>query len=189
MSIFSIIKLCFFALLLLSAVYFGGEVTIDFAGHSVCVHAAVVVFGCLLIIYLYGAVVSLFHGLVSLVSGRSSSEKGIYNLQAAFFGLLLKDKSLTEKFVKKAKRHLGDIPLLSWIEGQLMLLRRDHHRAKSIFYALCEREKDTAFGAYGLCKIAIKDQSESEAINAIDAILKVSPNTSELVFQAIAIAL
>jgi HemY protein len=102
--------------------------------------------------------------------------------------MLLRDASSATKFIKKAKKYLGDIPLVSWLEGQVSLANDDEHSAKSIFYALSAREKETVFGAHSLWQIAQKNKSDSDALNAVRAMLNVSPNSQELIRQAIAIS-
>lgn len=186
---FSLLKLCLSILLLALSVYYGGTVIFDFDGHLFEIHIALLIFLLLALLYAYAGICSIFGRIVNFFHGKPSHEKGLEQLQLAFSGLLLKDLALTEKSLKKAKKYLGDLPLLSWIEGHFMLARDDQHRAKAIFYQLSEREKGTAFGAYSICNMAIKDHSASDAINAIDSILKIYPNAHELAFQAIAISL
>ena len=70
-----------------------------------------------------------------------------------------------------------------------MLANKDYHKAKAIFYELSGKEKDTALGAYSICNLAIKDRSSSDAINAINSIIKLYPYAYELIFQAIVICL
>lgn len=188
-SLFSFLKFAVFFSIFCVAIYFGGGITINIANKTIDVHIAVIVLALIVLVYIYSGISTLLNRIFAFFRGKPSYEKGIDNLQLAFSGILLKDKSLAEKCIKKAKRHLGNIPLISWIEGQLMLIRNEHHSAKSIFYELCAREKGTALGAYSLCKMAVSEKSEDDALNAINTILKVSPNALELIFQAIAISL
>jgi tetratricopeptide (TPR) repeat protein len=188
-SLFSFLKIVLSLSLILLAVHFGGSITINSGGKSVDIHIAAVVLGCILLMYLYGFVASLLKKILSFFSGKPKHEKGIENLQLAFSGILLKDKRLAERCIGKAKKYLGNIPLVSWIEGQLMLINRDHHRAKALFYELCGREKNTALGAYSLSKMAVNERSEVDALNAINAVLKISSDSTDLVFQAITISL
>ncbi len=188
-NLFSFLKFTVFFSILCAAIYFGGSITINIANKTIDMHIAVIVLALIILVYMYNGASKLINRIFAFFRGKPSYEKGIDNLQLAFSGILLKDKSLAEKNIKKAQKHLGNIPLISWIEGQLMLLKNEHHNAKSIFYELCTREKGTALGAYSLCKMAVVDKSENDALNAINTILKVSPHALELIFQAIAISL
>lgn len=179
------ISICFLAF----AVYYGGHVTFEIAGKVVELHIAVVVFALLVMFYAYGFLKSVLHRIISVLSGKPAHEKGIDYLQKAFSGILLKDRKLAERSVEKARKYLGDLPLITWIEGQLMLANNDQHRAKAIFYELSSKEKDTALGAYSICNMAIKERSSGDAINAINSVLKIYPHAYELIFQAIAICL
>jgi uncharacterized protein HemY len=152
-------------------------------------HLAVVVFALGVSIYAWSLMNCFVRKIRVFFSDQTSYEKGIQNLQQAFSGILLKDGVEAEHNIRKAKKHLGDIPIIGWLEGQLFLINKDHHRAKSVFYGLCEREQQTAFGAYSLCKMAIQEKSQLDALNAINAILEISPGSIELIFQAISIAL
>lgn len=123
------------------------------------------------------------------ISGGTREEKGIKNLERAFSCILIKDKKSVGKYIRKAKKYLGDIPIISWLEGQLLILEKDNHNAKALFYNLCAREQGTVLGAHGLCKMSIDNDSKSDTLNAINSILKTYPNAFELAFQAVAIAL
>ena len=187
--ILSVFKLFISILLLASAIYIGGRVSFDIGGRVFEMHTVALVLFILILLYLYGFIIALSRKVISFFSGKPSHEKGLDQLQVAFSGILLKDRKLTEKSIKKAKKYLGNIPLVSWIEGQLMLANKDYHKAKAIFYELSGKEKDTALGAYSICNMAIKDRSSSDAINAINSIIKLYPHAYELIFQAIVICL
>lgn len=185
----TVLKLIISISLLISAIYIGGNVSFDIGGCVFEIHIAALTFFILILLYIYGFILALFREIISFLSGKPSYEKGIDQLQMAFSGILLKDRKLTEKSLKKAKKYLGSIPIVSWIEGQLMLANKDYHKAKAIFYELSGKEKDTALGAYSICNLAIKDRSSSDAINAINSIIKLYPYAYELIFQAIVICL
>ncbi len=189
MIFFSVFKLFISICLLILAAYYGGHVTFDIAGKIIELHIAAVVFSILVMLYAYGFLKSVLRKISSALSGKPAYEKGVDYLQRAFSGILLKDRKLAAKSIEKAKKYLGDIPLLAWIEGQLMLANNDQHRAKAIFYELSSKEKDTALGAYSICNMAIKERSSSDAINAINSVLKIYPHAYELIFQAIVISL
>ncbi|MDR3155590.1 MAG: hypothetical protein LBT90_00615 [Holosporaceae bacterium] len=179
-----------FLLPLLAAMYFDFHVTFNAQGKSVECHPALVVLLFALIYGMYLILKSLCYKFISLFSsGKTKIEKGIDNLQLAFSAILLKDKKLAEECLTKAKKHLGCMPLVSWLEGQLKIQNNDIHAAKALFYSLCEKEKNTTLGAYSLCQLAMKDGSRSDAINAINAIIRIFPNSPELLLKAIAISL
>ncbi|MBR1733891.1 MAG: hypothetical protein IJ730_00325 [Alphaproteobacteria bacterium] len=185
----SIIKIIASITFIAIAAYYGGSVVFIIGGKNIELHIAVVILALLLLMYFYGATKSIIRKICIFFAGKPASEKGLDYLQKAFSGILLKDRRLTEKSIEKARKYLGDIPLILWIEGQLMLAKNNQHRAKAIFYELSSKEKETALGAYSICNIAIKEHSSSDAINAIDSILKINPRAHELVFQAIVISL
>ena len=185
----SFLKAFFFLSLLLLAIRCGGSVTFNLFEKSVDIHVAAIAFLIILIIYVCGFISELINKFCSFFSGRSDYEKGIESLQIAFSGTLMKDSKLTQKHIEKAKKYLGEIPIISWIEGQWLIINKDNYAAKALFYSMCDREKNTSLGAYGLCKMAQKERSQTDAINAISAILKNYPDAMELRFQAISISL
>ncbi|MDR1334927.1 MAG: hypothetical protein LBJ19_01470 [Holosporaceae bacterium] len=184
------LRLFVFLLSLSAAVYFGPQVTFSIQGKSVECHSALIV-TLVASIYALNLILKLLCRKFVLLfsSGRTKLEKGIDDLQLAFSAILLKDRELAEKRLTRAKKNLGPVPLISWLEGQLKIQYNDIHAARAIFYSLCEREKNTTLGAYSLYKLSLKDGSRSDAINAINAILQISPNSSELLRKAIAISL
>lgn len=188
-KLFLFLKIALFSLALLTTTYFGGSVTINFLGESMVFHLAAVVLVLGACIYAWGLMNYLLRKIRDFFSEQINYEKGIQSLQRALSGILLKDAPEAEYNIKKAKKHLGDRHIISWLEGQLAIIHKDHHRAKSIFYGLCEHEQQTALGAFSLCKMAMQEKSQLDALNAINAILKISPNSVELIFQAISIAL
>jgi uncharacterized membrane-anchored protein len=187
-NIAAFLRLMLFAVLFFMAVYYGGNVSFGEAKNSVDVHIAVVVLAVGAFIYVFRKICLFFRRICSVFLGKPNHEKGLDNLQFAFSSMLLQDVSSAVKFIAKAKKCLGDIPLISWLEGQASLANNDEHAAKSIFYALSAREKGTVFGAHSLWQIAKKSKSDSDALSAISAMLKASPNSQRLIRQAIAIS-
>ncbi|GHU19081.1 hypothetical protein FACS189472_08360 [Alphaproteobacteria bacterium] len=184
-----LLKALLFLLPLVAALYFGGNVAIDFRGESISFHVVIAVLACEALVIVSCIFCSIVRKIRDLFRGHANYDKGLSSLQLAFSGILLKDTDSAKFNIRKAKKHLGDIPIVGWIEGQICLANNDHHRAKSIFYGLCEREKNTALGAYSLCQMASHGKSAADALNAINEILKVYPNSVDLAFQAISIAL
>jgi tetratricopeptide (TPR) repeat protein len=167
------------------SICYGGVVSFNICGKSVVLHTAVVIFVCGCLFYSYGILKKIMGRIFHWKPGY---EKGLNNLQLAFSATLLRDKSEMEKALKKAEKYLGNIPLIAWLKGQQSLMSEDKHRAKAIFYSLCEREKNTILGAYSLSQLAINEKSDNDALVAINAVLKIFPNSQDLIQQGIAIA-
>jgi uncharacterized membrane-anchored protein len=184
-TFFSLLRaLAFFATLFLAARY-GGIVSFKINGGTVEVAVVAVAFAFWCFYYLCRG---LKRASDKIFSPKSRYEKGLDGLQLALSGALLKDKSTMEKALKKAEKHLGNLPMISWLKGQQNLIDGNEHQAKAIFYGLCEREKDTALGAYSLAQLAIRDKSDVDASAAINAALKAFPGAQDLVLQAISVA-
>jgi uncharacterized membrane-anchored protein/ribosomal protein L40E len=188
-NIFAFLKFVLFLALFFTSAYYGGSVSFGEAENSVDVHIAVVVLAMGAFVYVFQKVCLFFRNICSVFCGKPNHEKGLDSLQSAFSSVLLRDMPSAAKFVKKAKKYLGDIPLISWLEGQVSLANNDEHAAKSIFYALSAREKDTVFGAHSLWQIAKKNKSDGDALSAVNAMRCVSPDSQELIRQAIAISI
>lgn len=186
MFIFSL-KILFSLVCIVAAIHFGGRVSFDISGRTFEMSSAVFVFFSLLLFYIYGFLLFISRKIADFFAGKPAHKKGLVSLQQALSNILLKDSDQAEKSIQKAKKYLGDIPIVSWLEGQLTLMEGDLYRAKAIFYELSAREKETALGAYSICNLALKDSSDSDAINAIDSIIKLYPRAYDLIFQAIAI--
>ncbi len=186
---FLFLKFIAFLLLIGGAFFYDGTVSCSIAGFVVNLRMWVLLAVFAVLCYLYGFCVWLIKKIISFFSGAPAHEKGLENLQEAFSALLLKDVSAVAARLKKAKKYLGEIPIVSWLEGQFNLINGDEHKAKAVFYSLSDREKRTAFGAYSLSRLAIKNEATDEALNAINAVLKVQPRAEELVRQAISIAI
>ncbi|GHT93576.1 hypothetical protein FACS1894122_08990 [Alphaproteobacteria bacterium] len=182
-------KVLLFLLPLVAALYFGGNIVVDFCGESFSFHIVIAVLACEALVIICCVLCSITRRIRDLFHEHTDYEKGLSSLQLAFSGILLKDAGSAEYNIRKAKKHLGDLPIVGWIEGQICLANNEHHRAKSIFYSLCERENNTALGAYSLCQMAAQEKSAVDALNAINEILKIYPDSIELAFQAISVAL
>lgn len=189
MKVFSFFKILFWFSILCLSLWIGGNIIFNFLGETIELHISIFILIIILLITISNFFQIFFKKIIFFFIGKSKHEKGIENLQLAFSGILIKDKKLTQKNINKAKKYLGNIPIVAWIEGQLLILNKDKHQAKALFYDLCKKEKGTVLGAHGLCKMALDDDSGGDTINAINAILKIYPNAFELIFQAVAINL
>lgn len=185
-NILKFINVVIFCLVSFASIKYGGKVSFTIFDKIVDVHICVIVFFIGAFFYIKHKIIYAFN---TMFYRKSKHEKGIELIQKAFSSLLLKDTRETEVYAQRAKKYLGEIPLISWIEGQLYLMHNDEHKAKAIFYNLCSREKETVFGAYSLSKIAMQGKSDSDALNAIKAILAVSPNAKDLLLYAIGICI
>ena len=185
----SFLKFIVFLFLIGGSFFYDGTVSCSIASSVVNLHMWVLLTAFAILCYTYSFCVWLFKKVISFFSGAPAHEKGLENLQEAFSALLLKDVSAVAGRLKKAKKYLGEIPIVSWLEGQLNLMNGDLHKAKSMFYSLSNRENHTAFGAYSLSQLAIKNGSYDDALNALDAVLKVQPKAEEFAKQAISIAI
>lgn len=188
MMIFSILGSLLF---LFISFRLGGTVAFDtpWLNHTFEMRPFVLAICILIIFWSYGVVAIFLRKIFRFFRGKPKHEKGLDHLQIALSGILLKDHKLAEKAIRKAKKYLGDIPMVAWLEGQVMLLNKDPHKAKAIFYELSAKENETTFGAYSICSIAINEGLNSDAINAIDSIIKTHPHAYDLIFQAISLSL
>lgn len=185
MKMFALIKFLVILVAAVGAVYYNGRVVCSVADYSIDVPlwGIIVLFSGLL--YVHSWCIQIFKKVVSFFAGKPKLEKGLDCLQRVFSALLLKDTSATADHLIKAKQYLGDIPIVSWLEGQFCLINGDELKAKSIFYKLYEHEKNTAFGAYSLSQLAMKYKLDKDVVSAINAILKVHPHANEFIQQAI----
>ena len=126
--------------------------------------------------------------LLSVLGLKTDVKKGIGYLQEAFSGMLIKDHGVVRKALSKAKKHLGEIPFISWLEGQLCLIDGDTYKAKSLFFNLSSQEKDTVLGAYSLAQLSLQDKSDKESIESIKAVLKVYPNAQNFLSQIVSLS-
>jgi hypothetical protein len=164
--LFSLLKILVAAVVFLAAVHWGGDIRIDIGESVYAVPTHVIVLVLILLLYLHGVVIEIWHSLHTYIFVKSPYEKGIGNLHLAFSAILQRDIKRAEKFVKKSKKHLGDRPLITLIEGQLLLMNNDAHRSKAVFYAPCENEKNSCPGVHELHEMAIKGNQEK--LNIID---------------------
>lgn len=126
---------------------------------------------------------------LSLMFGiKPDVRKGISYLQEAFSGMLVKDHKIVWTALNKARKHLGNIPFISWLEGQLYLVDGDTYKAKSLFFNLSSKEKDTVLGAYSLAQLSLQNGSDRESIEAIKAILKIYPNAQNFTNRIISLS-
>lgn len=124
----------------------------------------------------------------SFFSRKPDASKGVGYLQEAFSGMLIKDTKVVIKALEKARKHLGDIPFVSWLEGQLCLINGDTYRAKSLFFNLSAKEKNTVLGAYSLAQLSLQDKTDKESVEAIKSILDVYPDSQNFIDQIISLS-
>ena len=181
-------KFGLFIFLLILSLRYGEDVSVTAFGVSVNFHLSVLV----LAVGIFGLVISAIKNFLNSIFSKfwkSPEEKGLENLQIAFSRMLLKDKSQkVEKYLEKSKKYLGNLPIISWLEGQFHLMKGEDHIAKGLFYSLFTQEKKTAFGAFGLYNLAVKENSPKDALLSIDSLSKFVPSPS-LCFTAITLAL
>ena len=182
------IKFCCFIILFGLAVFYGDDVSIGMGKFSINLHASILVLLTGSVYFIWMALKNFCNSLIAVFC-KSSQEKGLENLQTAFSKMLLKDKSFEVlTHLEKAKKYLGDIPIISWLKGQFHLMNGNDQKAKAIFYGLFEKEKHSAFGALGLYKLAVKEDSAEDALLAIESLSEFSASQS-LCFTAITLAL
>ncbi|MBQ3565390.1 MAG: hypothetical protein IJA14_04535 [Alphaproteobacteria bacterium] len=174
------VGLAFFSGISLSAKAFG-EV------HSCALweFLSVLVLGCIA----FKAISVVCNKLAKIFIWRPDVKKGLEYLQEAFSGMLVKNHYAAEKALLKAKKHLGEVPLVSWLEGQLSLINNDMFKAKSIFFSLSSRETKTALGAYSLSQLSLQNGSAAEAISSLEATLQVYPSSQEIIKKIISLGI
>ncbi len=101
--------------------------------------------------------------------------------------MLTKDFTNVSKALKKAKRNLGDIPIISWLEGQFNLMKGNIFNAKAIFFKLSSIEKQTALGAYSLSQININNGNILESLELLKTVINVHPQADIQIKNLIAI--
>lgn len=126
---------------------------------------------------------------LSLMFGvKPDVRRGVNYLQEAFSGMLVKDHKVVWTALSKARKHLGNIPFISWLEGQLHLVDGDIYKAKSLFFNLSSKEKNTVLGAYSLAQLSLQNGSDKESVEAIKAILKIYPNAQTFISRIISLS-
>lgn len=168
-------NLLIFSICFILSLRYGGTLALDVAHTHFEIRAVAFVTGTGAIYFLLYALknyaVRFFKRLFKI---RSRSEKGVENLQRALSEVLLKNEISAAKSIRKAKNYLGEIPMVMWLEGQIDLLKGNESEARAIFNSLRFREKDTALGAFSLCKCAFKKNDDKDILNAIDSVLAIS---------------
>lgn len=177
------IKSLLFIVLLFLACYYNIYVPFMFSNNIIEIHFSIFVILLFILIYFISSFFAIKNWFLT-----QKYKKGIKHLENAFSYLLLKDKSKIKDYVFKAKKVFGEIPLINWIEGQFYILNNDPNKAKAIFYKMMTDEKSTLIGNYSLYKMFLENGSDEDAIDSIDAILKISPK-SFVVTKAIYILL
>ena len=107
------IELIAFVGLLAAAIYFGGTVTLEIGQSQMCFSVAALAIGVACLVLLLELFLAICRGIGKLFQGRPKWQKGLDSLQSAFSNVLLKDKVSAGKALSQAKKHLGDIPLVS----------------------------------------------------------------------------
>lgn len=184
-----VIKLALSGLIILGAFLLGAEVSLSLAGMTLSTHLWRLFALIFVVVIAYWLVCRSASAILRLFTFHPDPKKGLDYLQKAFSGMLVKDQGIVVKTLGKAKKHLGDIPLISWLEGQLSLLNKDYYKARALFYKLSGMEKDTALGAYSLAQMTVRDKSDSDAVEAIKAILKVYPDAKNFASQLVGLYL
>lgn len=166
--------LIFFICFILSLRY-GGTLALDVAHTHFEIRAVAFVVGVgvayFLLYVLKNYAANFFRRLFKI---RSRGEKGIENLQRALSEVLLKNEIDATKSIRKAKKYLGEIPMVMWLEGQIDLLKGNESEARAIFNSLRFKEKNTVLGAFSLCKCAFKKNDDKDILSAIDSVLAIS---------------
>lgn len=184
-NMFAVFKLVIALSVIGAAAYYNGSVVCSVGGYVLNIPMWGLIAAFCGVSYVHSWCISIFKKIAVFFAGKPKHEKGLDCLQRVFSALLLKDTSSVADNLAKTKRYLGDIPIVSWLEGQFCLINGDELKAKSIFYKLYEGEKCTAFGAYSLSQLATKYKMDNDVISAINAILKVHPRANEFIQQAI----
>lgn len=185
----AVVKLVFVFLLVACAFFFGIKVSISFIGRLWVLPLWELLALVFAIIYFYKICRSLWDKLSSILGLKADVRKGVDYLQEAFSGMLMKDHKTVLKSLNKAKKHLGEIPFISWLEGQLCLINGDTYKAKSLFFNLSSQEKDTVLGAYSLAQLSLQSKSDKEAIESIKAVLKMYPDAQNFLNQIISLSI
>ncbi len=180
-----VVKLVFVVLLVFVAFFFDVRTSVSFMGESWSLPLWKFLALFFIVVYVCKLYKVLADKLYSLLGLKTDVRKGIDYLQEAFSGMLIKDHKTVLKSLNKAKKHLGEIPFISWLEGQLCLINGDTYRAKSLFFNLSSREKDTVLGAYSLAQLSLQDKSDKESVEAIKAVLKTYPNSQDFINQIV----
>ncbi len=182
-----LIKLFVIVLLIGSAFYFDINISISFMDRYFVFSSwkfLTILFG---VAFVFDVCKSVLCKLSLLFSRKPDPKKGVGYLQEAFSGMLIKDNKVVVKALEKAKRHLGDIPFVSWLEGQLCLMNGDIYRAKSLFFNLSAKEDKTVLGSYSLAQLSLQNKTDKESVDAIKAILKIYPDSQNFLDQIISL--
>ena len=184
-----VIKLVFVFLLVVGAFFSDIKVSVSFIGRSWSLPLWEPLALIFFVIYICKLCGNLLDKLFSMLGLKTDVRRGVDYLQEAFSGMLIKDHKVVWKALNKAKKHLGEIPFISWLEGQLCLINGDTYKAKSLFFNLSSREKDTVLGAYSLAQLSLQNKSDKEAVESIKAVLKVYPDAQNFLNQIVSLSI
>lgn len=184
-----VVKLVFVFLLVACAFFFDIRASVSLMGEAWSFPLWKLLAALFVVTYVYGLCRMLTDKLSCLFGLKTDVRKGVDYLQEAFSGMLIKDHKVVWKALNKAKKHLGEIPFISWLEGQLCLINGDTYKAKSLFFNLSSQEKDTVLGAYSLAQLSLQNKSDKEAIESIKAVLKVYPDAQNFLNQIVSLSI
>lgn len=184
----AVVKLVFVVLLVFGAYFFGMRASVSFVGRVWSFPLWELLALLFAVVYIYRLYRVFADKLFRILGLKTDVRKGIDYLQEAFSGMLIKDHKVVLKSLNKAKKHLGEIPFISWLEGQLCLINGDTYKAKSLFFNLSSQEKSTVLGSYSLAQLSLQNKSDKESIEAIKSILKVHPNSQAFINQIVSLS-
>ncbi|MBO4405410.1 MAG: hypothetical protein J5821_01635, partial [Alphaproteobacteria bacterium] len=114
-----VVKLVFVVLLVFFAFFLDIRASVSFAGGYWSLPLWKLLALLLVVVCIYRLCRVLADKLFCLFGLKTDVRKGVDYLQEAFSGMLVKDHKTVLKSLNKAKKHLGEIPFISWLEGQL----------------------------------------------------------------------
>lgn len=189
-KIYSIAKFLLAISIAIASIVSDANISVNIGQYFVELHSSILVISAIIILYSFSLIKSLFKNCFrKMFHTKSIYEKGLDCLQNAFYNLLVKDIAKSTEYIAKAKKHLGELPIVLWVDGHIHMINNDLHAAKSIFYRMSYKENGTSLGAHSLYKLSVKNCDDDTSLESLDKILLTSPVSHELALQAIAICL